>query len=245
MSAALRETAGVGSAEYVRRRAWIAEYFDRTAATAWAQLTSDAPVGAVRQSVRAARDRMRATLAGWLPQNLEGVRVLDAGCGTGTLAIELAGRGAHVLAIDLSPTLSDLARERTPVSLRSRIDFQSGDMLDPALGTFDYTVAMDSVIHYRAPEMLAVIDSFRARTRRSVLFTVVPRTPLLTVMHAVGRAFPRGSRSPAIEPVSDSALREGLRPLEALHWRIGRTQRITGGFYSSQAVELQHKETSV
>ena len=40
--------------------------------------------------------------------------MLDAGCGTGALAIEAARRGAEVLAIDLSPTLVDLARERAP-----------------------------------------------------------------------------------------------------------------------------------
>ena len=33
-------------ADYAERRAWIAEYFDRTASAAWAQLTSDAPVSA-------------------------------------------------------------------------------------------------------------------------------------------------------------------------------------------------------
>ena len=42
-------------------------------------------------------------LAEW--RDLSGRRVLDAGCGTGTLAIELARRGAEVVAIDISPTL--------------------------------------------------------------------------------------------------------------------------------------------
>jgi len=229
------------NAAYVRRRAWIAEYFDRTAATAWAQLTSDAPVSAVRRSVRAARDRMRGTLSGWMPEDLQGMRVLDAGCGTGTLAIELAARGASVVAIDLSPTLTDLARERTPLSLRSQIDFRSGDMFDPSLGLFDYTVAMDSVIHYRAAEMLEVVSSFRARTSRAVLFTVVPRTLMLSVMLTAGRLFPRSSRSPSIEPISDGKLREGLRQFERAGWEMRRSKRVSGGFYNSQAVELAHR----
>lgn len=226
--------------DYARRRAWIADYFDRTAARAWAQLTSDAPVSAIRQSVRAARDRMRTTLSHWLPEDLDGARILDAGCGTGTLAIELAARGAHVVGIDLSPTLIALARERTPVARRSRIEFRSGDMLDPSLGVFDYTVAMDSLIHYRAHEVLGVIDGFRQRTTRSVLFTVVPRTPVLSAMLALGRLLPRGSRAPAVEPMSDVALREGLAPLRAMGWYVQHTQRVTGGFYRSHAVALTH-----
>lgn len=230
-----------GNAAYEKRRAWIAEYFDRTAAAAWAQLTSDAPVSGVRRSVRAAREKMRTTLSSWLPEDLEGMRILDAGCGTGALAVELAMRGAHVVAIDLSPTLTDLARERTPAELRERIDFRAGDMFDPSLGTFDYTVAMDSVIHYRATEMFEVVNSFRARTKRSVLFTVVPQTPILSVMLTVGRAFPRSSRSPSIEPISENNLREGLRRFEPAGWHLEQTKRISGGFYNSQAVALSHR----
>jgi magnesium-protoporphyrin O-methyltransferase len=95
---------------YLERRAWIGEYFDRTAATAWKTLTSDAPVSRIRATVRAGRDQMRATLLRWMAPDLHGVRILDAGCGTGTLAIDLAKRGAEVVAIDLSPTLVDHAR---------------------------------------------------------------------------------------------------------------------------------------
>ena len=43
----------------------------------------------------------------------------------------------------------------------------------------------------------------RARTR-SIVFTFAPRTPALSVMHAVGRLFPRGDRAPAIEPVGEA-----------------------------------------
>ena len=119
---------------YQQRRGEIEHYFDSTAVDAWKKLTSDAPVGRIRASVRAGRDQMRATLLNWLPPNLEGARILDAGCGTGAFAVEAAARGAHVIAIDLSPTLVDLARERAPKQFNHRsgkIEFFAGDMLDP------------------------------------------------------------------------------------------------------------------
>ncbi|MBC8086798.1 MAG: magnesium protoporphyrin IX methyltransferase [Phycisphaerae bacterium] len=244
MDRVLPNTPASDTADYVARRAWIAEYFDRTASAAWAQLTSDAPVSAVRRSVRAARDRMRTTLASWLPQDLTGRRILDAGCGTGALAIDLAARGAHVLAIDLAPTLVQLAAERTPAALRERIDFRAGDMFDASLGTFDHVVAMDSIIHYRAPEMMSVVNGFRSRATRSVLFTVVPRTPLLMVLHTLGRAFPRGERAPAIEPMSNKVLMEGLKSFEPHGWYMHQSLRVSGGFYTSQAIELRHEETA-
>ncbi|MFM7698335.1 MAG: methyltransferase domain-containing protein, partial [Limnohabitans sp.] len=97
---------------YVTRRGQIETYFDRTAAKAWEVLTSNAPVGRIRTTVRLGRDQMRSTLLSWLPEDMTGLRLLDAGCGTGALAQAAMQRGAQVIAIDLSPTLVNLARDR-------------------------------------------------------------------------------------------------------------------------------------
>lgn len=224
---------------YTTRRGELEQYFDRTATQAWARLTSTAPVGRVRATVREGRDRMRNTLLSWLPDDLRGRRILDAGCGTGALAVEAARRGADVVAIDLSPTLVGLARERLPESLGlGSIDFRSGDMLDPMLGEFDHVVAMDSLIHYRASDIVAALSRLAARTSQSIVFTAAPRTPATMLMLGVGRLFPRGDRSPAIEPVAPETLKQlmGTDPSIA-HWQTGRFELITGGFYKSQALE--------
>jgi magnesium-protoporphyrin O-methyltransferase len=224
------------SASYRARRGELETYFDRTAAEAWKRLTSDVPVSGIRATVRAGRDEMRATLLSWLPQDMRGMRLLDAGCGTGALAIEAARRGAAVVAIDISPTLIGLARERAgALPGAGEIRFLVGDMLDPALGRFDHVVAMDSLIHYRANDMVSAVEQLAARADGSVLFTFAPRTALLSVMHATGRLFPRGDRAPAIEPVRHdrlvTMLRDGGRAL------VGRGRRIARGFYVSQAME--------
>ena len=234
----------ITTTSYTERRGQIEHYFDRTAADAWARLTSDAPVGRIRATVRAGRDEMRATLLSWLPEDLHGLRLLDAGCGTGALAVAAARRGALVVAIDLSATLVDLARERLPDDLRpgaseGRIDFRHGDMLDPELGSFDYMVGMDSLIHYQAPDALRVLATLAPRVRRAMIFTYAPSTPALAAMHAVGQLFPRGNRSPAIVPVAERAMQRLIAAEPALHgWASGRTRRIASGFYTSQALEL-------
>jgi magnesium-protoporphyrin O-methyltransferase len=194
----------------------------------------------VRTTVRAGRDRMRSTLLSWLPDDLQGRRILDAGCGTGALAVEAARRGAEVLAIDLSPTLVDLARERQPVfTSGGRIDFRSGDMLDPALGTFDHVVGMDSLIHYEPQDAVNVIAGLAARTRVSLLFTYAPSSPLLELFKAAGKLFPRGNRSPSIVPVAERRLHRLIDAhSQLLDWQTQRSQRIASGFYTSQAQEL-------
>jgi magnesium-protoporphyrin O-methyltransferase len=229
------------ASSYLLRRSQIETYFDRTAADAWARLTSTAPVGRIRATVRAGRDRMRATLLGNLPANMRGQRVLDAGCGTGAFAVEAARRGASVLAIDLSPTLVALANERAPKDLGAgSIEFRVGDMSDASLGHFDHVVAMDSLIHYGAADVVPMLAAIAARTAQSIQFTFAPKTPALTAMWLAGRLFPRADRAPAIEPVAPKALRRLLAGHDGLGaWREASSLRVASGFYTSQAMELR------
>lgn len=231
----------MASGSYQQTRQKLTTYFDQTASAAWAKLTSDAPVGRIRATVRAGRDEMRDTLLSWMPDDLSGKRLLDAGCGTGALAVVAASRGAEVVAVDVSPTLIELASERTPpISGPGSIDFRVGDMLDPAHGEFDYVVAMDSLIHYEAADITSTLASIASRTHRALIFTFAPRTPALSVMHAVGRLIPHlEHRAPAIIPVSEQGLSLRIgdeKQLDSFH--IGRSHRVSSGFYKSQAMEL-------
>ena len=232
---------------YVTRRGEIETYFDRTAAKAWEVLTSNAPVGRIRATVRKGRDQMRATLLSWLPEDMRGLRLLDAGCGTGALAQAAMQRGAQVVAIDLSPTLVDLARQRHEQERQinpslnaqgGRIEFLSGDMLSPEHGWFDHVVCMDSLIHYDTPDIARAFETLAQRTRHSVLFTFAPHSPLLATAHALGRWFPRSDRSPQLSPVRQSALHQHIaQAVQGQGWQPQRMQRIASGFYTSQAWE--------
>ena len=225
---------------YLETRGELETYFDRTAVEAWTKLTSDAPVSGIRATVRAGRDETFNTLLGWLPADMSGMRLLDAGCGTGRLAVAAARRGADVVAIDLSPKLVAIAADRAPTELGSgSIDFRSGDMLDPALGGFDYVVSMDSLIHYRAADAVRALGQLAARASSGVLFTFAPGSPALNAMLAIGRLFPRGNRSPAIRPTAEKTMNRLIYRDPALAgWRIGRTKRVARGFYISQPMEV-------
>ncbi|MGF1553824.1 MAG: magnesium protoporphyrin IX methyltransferase [Paracoccaceae bacterium] len=227
------------SETYASRRAELHRYFDATAAETWARLTSDAPVSRIRATVRAGRDAMRAQLLDWLPADLTGRRVLDAGCGTGALAGALAERGAEVLAIDVAENLVRVAVERTEATLpplvAGRIGWMTGDMLDAGLGRFDLVVAMDSLIHYRQHDMVGAIERLAARTGESLLVTMAPRTRMLAMMHFAGTLFPASDRSPRIEPVPPARLRARLAERGLVP---GRQRRVSRGFYISEALEV-------
>jgi len=237
MSATLDTARPSGTtATWDQYRGRLEEYFDRTALDAWAQLTSDAPVSRIRATVRAGRDEMRNVLLSWMADDMTGLRVLDAGCGTGALAVEAARRGADVVAIDVSASLVNIARDRAPTDLTGSIDWRAGDMMSPDLGEFDHVVAMDSLIHYPTDDIVGVLDALSARTSRSVIFTVTPRTPALMLMLTMGKVFPRADRAPAIAPAKLDALAMRLSALSGRS--VGRSRRVQGGFYTSQAMEL-------
>ena len=76
--------------------------------------------------------------------------VLDAGCGTGRVAVELADRGLDVVGVDLDPTMLQTARDKRP-DLR----WVAADLADPvamAFGrTFDAAVLAGNVMIFVTP----------------------------------------------------------------------------------------------
>lgn len=216
----------------------VEDYFDRTATKTWERLTSDEPVSRIRATVRAGRDRMRDIMLAQMPEDLRGKRVLDAGCGAGQMTAELAARGAEVVAIDISPSLVDIAEKRLPEAHRDQVTFSSGDMHDPGLGEFDHVVAMDSLIYYEAADIGTSLSKFCPRVHGSVVFTVAPRTPFLMTFWSVGKLFPRSDRSPVMIPhaptkLSKAALEQGAKG------DLREVERVTSGFYISTCLEYR------
>ncbi len=79
---------------------------------------------------------------------LDGLRVLDIGCGGGLLSEPLARMGADVTGIDLAPSHIDLAR-RHAAEAGLAIDYRIAavEELSEDAGTFDLVCAMEVVEH--------------------------------------------------------------------------------------------------
>lgn len=73
--------------------------------------------------------------------------VLDAGCGTGRVAIELAARGYDVAGVDLDPGMLDTARAKAP-----HLSWTLADLLDVDLGRrFDLIALPGNVMIFLTP----------------------------------------------------------------------------------------------
>ena len=92
-------------------------------------------------------------------EGLAPASVLDAGCGTGRVAVELAGRGYDVVGVDLDPTMLAGARGKRP-----DLTWVVGDLASVDLGrTFDVVVLAGNVMIFLAPGTEAEVITNLAR----------------------------------------------------------------------------------
>jgi SAM-dependent methyltransferase len=85
--------------------------------------------------------------------SLEPTSVLDAGCGTGRVAIELAHRGIDVVGVDVDAAMLEAARRKAPALTWVRADLSTLD-----LGRrFDVVVMAGNVLLFVAPGTEAAV----------------------------------------------------------------------------------------
>jgi ubiquinone/menaquinone biosynthesis C-methylase UbiE len=123
---------------------------------------------------------------------VDGLRVLDLGCGEGAYARELARRGARVTAVDGSPTLVDEARQRAAAA---GLDIDcvcanANALTGLAPGSFDLVIAsmvMMNVEDYGG----AVAESFRVLAPGGALCVSITHpcfsAPVSDWIHGKGR----------------------------------------------------------
>ena len=81
-----------------------------------------------------------------------GERILDLGCGTGTLAAEIAASGAQVVGVDRSPEMIDEARKKFPA-----LHFEVCDARSLKFSTEFDAVFSNAALHW-IPEAASVVE---------------------------------------------------------------------------------------
>ncbi len=87
------------------------------------------------------------------------LHVLDAGCGTGRIAIELAHHGVDIVGVDIDARMLDRAREKAP-----ELDWRLDDLATCALGcSFDLILLAGNVMLFVTPGTEAQVVRNMAR----------------------------------------------------------------------------------
>ena len=160
--------------------------------------------------LRYVADALRAAGVG-----LAGARALDVGCGGGLLSEALAGEGAEVVALDLSPDLLKVARLHGLES-GARVDYrlQSAEALAGELpGSFDVVTCMEMLEHVPDPSAVVEACATLLRPGGRLFLSTLNRTPAAFALAIVGaeyvaRLLPKGTHQ----------YRDFIRPSELAGW---------------------------
>lgn len=115
----------------------------------------------------------------------QGRRVLDIGCGAGTLLEAAVAAGADAVGVDISPAMVDAARRRNPAATVVTADAQTADLLEIAPGVpFDRVVSRFGVMFFADPE--AAFANIRSATAPSARLVFASWRDSETEMFSLG-----------------------------------------------------------
>ena len=128
-----------------------------------------------------------------LGPSLDGVRLLELGCGSGDLTLEFVARGASVTALDVSPGMVRVAQARIDHHLPgATCAFTVGEAEDTGLlgDGFDLVVGRYIIHHLDTERAAAEIARLLRPGGRAVFLETSARNPLLMFArdHLAGRA---------------------------------------------------------
>ena len=143
-----------------------------------------------------------------------GSRVLDAGCGTGRVATELAARGFSVVGIDLDDAMLAAARAKAP-----ELDWIRADLTDATTqlsGEFDVVAMAGNVMIFLDP-------GTEGRVLEELSSLLAPRALLVSGFSLQ----PAGLSLPEYDRLAEAA---GLEPVH--RWATWDRQPYDGGRYA-------------
>jgi ubiquinone/menaquinone biosynthesis C-methylase UbiE len=138
-------------------------------------------------------DRVREAV---LREIAPGERLLDVGCGTGTLAVGAARRGSWVVAVDRSGSMLALAREKAGRA-GVTVEWREGDVAFPPVGDDRFDVATATFVLSELSRELAALairrmaEAIRPGGRLIIADEASPTSPVLRALGALPRALLR------------------------------------------------------
>ena len=167
---------------------------------------------------------------------------LDAGCGTGNLAIELSNRGYEVDAFDVSAPMIHFAKYiNTGRTSGIPPNFMVGDIAALAgdKKSYDLVCCLDVLFHYPLEEVTAMLTQLASLSSNKVVGSFALRTPFNDFWMKVGQRFHAKNRMTKLFMFSYDQVEQILY---RAGYKMTRTRRIKFFFYDSFVFEAVRRK---
>jgi len=210
----------------------VEKYFNgETGFGRWNKIYSESDdVNNVQMDIREGHQETVDKVLEWA--DAEGRSVCDLGCGTGSLAIPLAKRGASVEASDISAAMVSEASARAETE-GVKINFETSDM-EAVDGAYDTVSCIDVMIHYPTDKMVGLVDKLASLSTDTIYVSFAPKTPQLALLKKVGSLFPGPSKATRAYLHKEADVTAALAKNG---FKVKRSHLTSRSFYFSLALE--------
>jgi magnesium-protoporphyrin O-methyltransferase len=182
----------------------VKSYFDTTGFERWNKIYGETDeVNKVQLDIRQGHAQTVDKVLRWLDEEggVVGTTICDAGCGTGSLSIPLALKGATVSASDISSSMAGEAQRRydatvaagaTPPKVAPK--FETMD-LESCSGRYHTVCCLDVMIHYPTDKMEGMVQHLASLADERLIISFAPNTLAYAILKRIGELFPGPSKA--------------------------------------------------
>ena len=181
----------------------VKKYFNTSGFERWNKIYGETDeVNKVQLDIRNGHAQTVEKVLKWVDEEggVENVTVCDAGCGTGSLAIPLALRGASVSASDISSAMAGEAERRYTAAVSAGAKapatapvFEAKD-LESCSGKYNTVTCLDVMIHYPQDKVDDMISHLAGLADDRLIISFAPYTVQYALLKRIGELFPGPSK---------------------------------------------------
>jgi len=222
----------------------VKDYFNSTGFDRWKKIYGETDdVNKVQMDIREGHQQTVDKVLAWTAgMNMEGVTVCDAGCGTGSLAIPLALRGATIAASDISSAMVGEAEVRFNEQVKAGAKAPSvapkfeAIGLEECSGEYDVVTCIDVMIHYPTDRVNGMISHLAGLSTDKLIISFAPKTLAYSILKRVGELFPGPSKATRAYLHAEEDVEAALN---AAGFKVTRREMTATQFYFSRLLECE------
>ncbi|GFH10692.1 uncharacterized protein HaLaN_06051 [Haematococcus lacustris] len=221
----------------------VKKYFNTAGFERWRKIYGETDdVNKVQLDIRKGHAQTVDKVLKWLDEEggVQGTTVADAGCGTGSLAIPLALRGAVVSASDISSAMVQEAQARFESAAKATGNtscttpkFEALD-LESVSGRYHTVTCLDVMIHYPQGRVDAMVRHLASLADTRLIVSFAPYTPYYAVLKRIGELFPGPSKATRAYLHAEEDVE---RALQAAGFKVVKREMTATSFYFSRLLE--------